>query len=38
MHDLRFVREHPEVIEKMARDRWIALDLAKNLHYVGRLP
>ena len=28
MHDLGFVREHPEVIEKMARDRGITLDLA----------
>ncbi len=28
MHDLGFVREHPEIIEKMARDRGITLDLA----------
>jgi len=28
MLDLGFVREHPEAIEKMARDRGIALDLA----------
>ena len=28
MLDLGFVREHPDVIEKMARDRGIALDLA----------
>jgi hypothetical protein len=38
MHDLGFGREHPEIIEKMARDRGITLDLAKNLHIVGRLP
>jgi len=28
MHDWGFVREHPEVVEKMVRDRGIALDLA----------
>ena len=28
MHDLGFVREHPEAVEKMARDRGITLDLA----------
>ena len=28
MLDLGFVREHPDAIEKMARDRGIALDLA----------
>ena len=28
MHDLGFVREHMDVIEKMARDRGVALDLA----------
>jgi seryl-tRNA synthetase len=28
MLDLGFVREHPEAIEKMARDRGIALDFA----------
>jgi hypothetical protein len=28
MHDLGFVREHPEAIEKMPRDRGITLDLA----------
>ncbi len=27
MHDLGFVREHMDAIEKMARDRGIALDL-----------
>src|ERR1700722_7477470 len=27
MHDLGFVREHMDVIEKMARDRGITLDL-----------
>src|SRR5271170_4364377 len=28
MLDLGFVREHPEAIEKMARDRGITLDMA----------
>jgi seryl-tRNA synthetase len=28
MHDLGFVREHTDVIEKMARDRGVTLDLA----------
>ncbi len=28
MHDLGFVREHMDAIEKMARDRGITLDLA----------
>jgi hypothetical protein len=28
MHDLGFGRERPEIIEKMARDRGITLDLS----------
>jgi hypothetical protein len=28
MHDRGFVREHPEIIKKMARDRGITLDFA----------